>query len=218
VVAACSGFIYGLSVASSLIDSGAHRRALVIGSETLSKITNYEDRTSCILFGDGAGAVLVGPGNGRGQVLYNSVGADGSGADLMMIPAGGSRLPTNEHTVAERMHYMRIRGREVFKFAVTKMVECIHNALAACGYRDDEVSLVVPHQVNQRILSAAADRLRIPEERIYSNIDRMGNTSSASIPIALDEAARSGRIQEGDLVVLVAFGGGLTWGSSLIRW
>jgi 3-oxoacyl-[acyl-carrier-protein] synthase-3 len=218
LAAACSGFIYGLSVASSMVSAGVSHRALVIGSETLSKVTNYKDRTSCILFGDGAGAVVVGPSSGRGEILYNSIGADGSGADLMMIPAGGSRLPTTPETVADRLHYIRFQGREVFKFAVVKMVECIHNALESCGYRDDEVSLIVPHQVNQRILAAAADRLRLPMDRIYSNINRFGNTSSASVPIALDEAARNGRLKPGDLVVLVAFGGGLTWGASLVRW
>ena len=216
--AACSGFVYALTVACGMVRSGMNKHVLVIGSETLSKITDYEDRTSCILFGDGAGAAVVGPGNGRGHVLYTSVGADGTGADLMMVPAGGSRMPTSPETVAQRLHYIDIQGREVFKFAVTKMVACIHNALAESGFKDEDVSLVVPHQVNQRILSAAAERLGIPNDRIYSNIARYGNTSAASVPIALNEAVSTGRIKEGDLVVLVAFGGGLTWGSSLIRW
>jgi len=218
VSAACSGFIYGLKLARGLVASGINKRVLVIGSEVLSRFTDYKDRTSCILFGDGAGAVLVGPGNGRGEILYTDCGADGSGADMMIVPAGGSRIPATERTVGDRMHYIRVRGRAVFKFAVNKMVECVHNSLAACGYRDEDVSLIVPHQVNTRILSAAADRLHIPMDRMYCNIDRCGNTSAASVPIALDEAARNGRLKPGNLLVLVAFGGGLTWGSSLVRW
>jgi len=219
ITAACSGFIYGLSVASNFIKAGAARLALVVGSECLSKITDYTDRTSCILFGDGAGAaVLRSTENGERGILDFILGADGSGGELMILPAGGSRIPATHRSIDERLHYMKIRGREVFKFAVLKMVELVKASVERVGMSTRDIKLVIPHQVNTRILRSAAEKLGMPMEKIFINIDRYGNTSAASVPIALDEAHRAGQIGRGDLVVLVAFGGGLTWGSCLLRW
>ena len=215
--AACSGFVYGISTASSMIASGSIEKALVIGAETLTKITNYEDRTSCILFGDGAGAVVLGPADGR-NVVYTKLGSDGSGADMMKLPAGGSRIPATAESVQEKLHYMVISGREVFKFAVIRMQECIQDALDARGYTADDISLIVPHQVNLRILTAAAEKFGLPMEKIQVNINRYGNTSAASVPIALDEAVKEGRLEPGDVVILIAFGAGLAWASALIEW
>jgi len=219
LVAACSGFVYGMSVASGFIRSGGMKTVLVIGAECLTKITNYKDRSSCILFGDGAGAaVLEGAEGDTSGLIGFKLGADGSGADFMITPAGGSRQPTTHETIDQRLHYMKIRGREVFKFAVNKMVELIQALLNENNLTIDEVRLVIPHQVNYRILSFAAQKLNMPMEKMYINIDRYGNTSAASIPIALDEALEKGLIKKGDLIALVAFGGGLTWGSCFIRW
>ena len=215
--AACSGFVYALSMASNMIAAGAAKKILVIGSETLSKITDYQDRASCILFGDGAGAVVLGPSKRR-NVTYTKLGSDGSGGDMMKLPAGGSRMPASAHTVQNRLHFMALRGREVFKFAVVKMQECIQDALDARGYTADDISLIVPHQVNLRIIAAAAEKFGIPMDKVHVNIDRFGNTSSASIPIALDEAVKTRKLKKGDVVILVAFGAGLTWASALIEW
>jgi len=219
VIAACSGFIYGLSFAANHIQANPDHKVLVIGAEALSYITDYTDRTSCILFGDGAGAVVVGrsedPQRGLGPF---TMGADGSGAEMMITPAGGTRLPATHQTLDDGLHYMKIRGREVYRFAVTKMVEMVTTAMATGGITRDELKLVIPHQVNIRILEAAAKRLDLPMEKIYVNIDRCGNTSAASVPIAIDEAVRGGELQPGDPVVLVAFGGGLTWAACSMRW
>lgn len=220
VAAACSGFVYGVASAWGLIASGIYRDILVIGADHLSAFTDYTDRTSCILFGDGAGAAMVQAApneTGRG-VLTCSLGADGAGADLMTIYAGGSELPASEETVKNRRHYIAIRGREVFKFAAIKMQELVKKSLDECDLTIEDVKLVVPHQVNTRILNFAAAKLKLPREKLYVNIDRMGNTSAASIPIALDEATQAGLIEKGDIVVLVAFGGGLTWASMVLRW
>lgn len=217
--AACSAFIYGLTIASGLIVGECTKTALVIAAETLTSITDYTDRTSCILFGDGAGAAVLKQveGDGRG-ILSCSLGADGSGAEMMIVPAGGSRRPSSHETVGQRLHYMKIRGREVYKFAVMKMVELVQKEVEEANLSLDDVKLIVPHQVNIRILESAANRLGLGMDKIYVNIDRVGNTGGASIPIALDEANRRGMLQPGDIVVLVAFGGGLTWASALVRW
>jgi len=215
--AACSGFVYGVANMSAMISTGAIRYALVIGAETLTKITNYEDRSSCILFGDGAGAVVLGPSDRR-IVTYSRLGADGSGGDMMKLPGGGSRIPATAESVNQKLHYMLIRGREVYAFAVRKIQECIQDALDATGHTADEISLIVPHQVNLRILVAAAEKFGLPMEKVQVNIQKYGNTSAASIPIALDEAVQEGKLKKGDVVILVAFGGGLTWGSALIEW
>jgi len=216
---ACAGFVYGLAVADGLIRSSSPlRNILVIGAECLSRIVDYTDRTSCILFGDGAGAAIVQPKlDGRG-ILGSCLGADGAQADLIIVPAGGSRMPASPETVQNRMHFMKLRGREVFKFAVIKMVEMIEASVKQCGLSLSDVSLIIPHQVNMRIIDAAIERLGIPAEKFFVNIDRYGNTSAASVPIALHEARASGRLRSGDVVVLVGFGGGLAWGASVLRW
>lgn len=219
VIAACSGFVYGLSFAANHIVANPEAKVLLIGAEVLSYITDFTDRTSCILFGDGAGAAVVGRSDDpeRGLGCFE-LGADGSGAEMMILPAGGSRLPTSHQTVDDRMHYMKIRGREVYRFAVTKMVEMVARVMEKDGISAQELKLVIPHQVNIRILEAAAKRLDLPMDKIYVNIDRYGNTSAASVPIALDEAVRGAVIEPGDSVVLVAFGGGLTWAACSVRW
>ena len=220
LLAACSGFCYGINLASSHIAAGMADRILVIGSETLSKFVDYTDRTSCILFGDGAGAVVLEAttnDDGRG-FIYGHMGADGTGGDMMIIPAGGSAMPATLETVNERQHYMVIRGREVFKFAVNKMSELIVDAADKCGVAVGDIALLVPHQVNTRIIGPAAQKAGFPQERIFVNIHKYGNTSAASVAIALHEANAEGRMKSGDLVVLVGFGGGLTWSSAALRW
>jgi len=216
--AACAGFVYGVIMGARLIESDPTQTVLVIGAETLTKITDYTDRTSCILFGDGAGAaVLRATDDGRG-VIASEFGIDGSGGDFMKLPAGGSAMPATEETVRGRMHYMKIRGRETFKFAVLKMAELVKSTVLGSGLTLADVKLIVPHQVNLRILQAAAERLKIGLDKVYCNIDRYGNTSAASAAIALDEAVRKGLVERGDTVVLVAFGGGLSWSSAVVRW
>jgi len=216
--AACAGFVYALIMGARLVEADPKQVVLVVGAEVLSRLTDFTDRASCILFGDGAGAaVLKAARDGRG-VLTSEFGADGSGAEFMMIPAGGTANPATEETVRNRMHYMRVRGRETFKFAVTKMAELVASNVQEAGLTLDDVKLIVPHQVNLRILQAAAERLGIGMEKMYCNIDRYGNTSAASAPIALDEAVRAGAIASGDVIVMPAFGGGLSWSSAVVRW
>ena len=216
--AACAGFVYGLIMGSRLIESDPSQVVLVIGTEVLTRYTDYTDRGSCILFGDGAGAVVLRASDTGNGVMASSYGVDGSGAVFMNLPAGGSAMPASEQTVRDRMHYIKIRGRETFRFAVTIMADQVTGTLAKCGLTMDDVKLIVPHQVNLRILHAAALRLGISNDKIYCNIDRYGNTSAASVPIALDEAVRNGAIQRGDVIVFVAFGGGLSWSSAVTRW
>jgi len=216
--AACAGFVYGLILGGRLVEADPSQTVLVVGAETLTKFTDWTDRSSCILFGDGAGAaVLRACDDGRG-LLASEYGVDGSGGDFMKLPAGGSVMPASERTVRERLHYMKIQGRETFKFAVLKMAELVESAVRNSGLTLDDIKLIIPHQVNKRILQAAATRLQIDISKIYCNIERYGNTSAASAAIALDEAARSGLIARGDYIVLVAFGGGLSWSSAVIRW
>jgi len=216
--AACAGFVYGVIMGARLIESDPSQTVLVAAAETLTKITDYTDRASCILFGDGAGAaVLRATDDGRG-IIASEFGVDGSGGDFMKLPAGGSAMPATEETVRGRMHYIKIRGRETFKFAVLKMADLVESTVSGSGLTMADVKLIVPHQVNLRILQAAADRLKIGMDKVYCNIDRYGNTSAASAAIALDEAVRNGRVERGDTVVLVAFGGGLSWSSAVVRW
>lgn len=217
--AACSGFIYAFVTATKILQNSVYRNILVIGAETLTRITDYEDRTSCILFGDGAGAVvLTTTPNPNGPALLNQrLHADGSGANMLWVPAGGSRLPASQMTVNERLHYMKMKGREVYKFAVTKMLEMVDETLAEVGVTPDRLAMVIPHQSNKRIIESAREKLALPESKMYTNIERFGNTSAASIPIGLDECRRDGRIKSDDLVLMVAFGAGLTWASALIR-
>jgi 3-oxoacyl-[acyl-carrier-protein] synthase-3 len=220
--AACTGFVSALSVGRSMIGAGAVENALVIGADALTSITDYTDRESCVLFGDGAGAVVLGPiaggGSGKGELLDEVLGQDGQHTGLIEVRSGGSRRPASAETVAAREHYLRMQGREVFRFAVSKIPELVHGILARNDLGLDDLALLVPHQANRRILDAATRALELEPERVACNVDRYGNTSNASVPLALDEAARAGRLKSGDYVVLVAFGGGLTWGASLLRW
>lgn len=216
--AACSGFLYALVIGWNFIAANSCRTALIIGAETLTSVTDYTDRKTCILFGDGAGAVILQPQDQGHELLYHSLAADGSGADLMIIPAGGSKIPTTPKTIEEHLHFLKIKGREVYKIAVLKIVEEVNDALAKCNLTIDDLSLIIPHQMNLRILEASAERLGISMDKVFVNIDKYGNTSSATIPIAFDEAVHAGRLKKGDIVVLVAFGGGLTWASTVIRW
>lgn len=218
ISAACAGFVYALNLAADHVKNDPERCALVVGADILTKFVDFTDRASCILFGDGAGAVVVrATNNGRGM-LSMRMGLDGRGADIMTLPAGGSALPPSEETVRNRMHYVRLRGREVFKFAVTKMADLVSEAVRDCGQTLDDIKLIVPHQVNRRILTYAAERLGLPMEKIYCNIERYGNTTGASVPIALHEAEQNGILEPGDLIVMVAFGAGLSWASCALRW
>ena len=218
VTAACSGFVYGLACARGMIENGQCRNALVIGAEALSRFTDYTDRSSCILFGDGAGAVVLQASTDPDRgVLYTVLHADGSGWNYIWTPAGGSKMPASAQTVADRMHYLRIRGREVYKFAVEKMQWLLEHCMQAAGLTPQDVDLVVPHQVNIRIIDSATERLGFPREKVFVNIERYGNTSAASIPIALREAIDSGRIRRGSTVLLVAFGAGLTWAGAVVK-
>ncbi len=216
--AACSGFIYGLANAVNFIAAGIYRYALVIGAECLSKITDYTDRNTCILFGDGAGAVVLGPvPEGRGFRSFE-LGSDGSGGELLKIAGGGSRHPSTIETVRQKMHYIYMAGSEVFKFAVRIMGNAAEEALKKAGMAKEEIDLLIPHQANIRIIHSALHRLNLPEEKCMINLDRCGNVSAASIPMALAEADEQGRMKEGDRIVFVGFGGGLTWGASVLIW
>jgi len=218
IEAACSGFVYALTQASTLIASGAARNALVIGAESLTRFTDYQDRRSCILFGDGAGAALVRSAENGGEMIYAELGADGSDPTILWVPAGGARTPCSRETVEGKQHYMQLRGREVFRLAVNKLGELIQRIPERTGVSLDDIKAIVPHQSNYRIIKSACQRAGIAESKAYMNIDRFGNTSAASIPIALSEMAERGLVQRGDLVLLLAFGGGLTWASLLLRY
>lgn len=215
--AACSGFLYGLHTAAAFIESGRYKNILVIGAETLSRVVDYQDRSSCILFGDGGGAVVLSRSmETKRGLLYSSIHADGHGAEfLQTLP--GARNPISPEMIASRQHFMKIRGREIFKFAVTRFNELIDDALEKTGLKIDDVKLIVPHQVNLRIIDSAMERLNLPREKAFVNIDKYGNTSAASIPIALDEAVRLGRLKKGDVALMVAFGAGLTWANAVVR-
>lgn len=216
--AACSGFIYGLATASSMIASGMYRHALVIGAECLSRITDFTDRNTCILFGDGAGAVVLGPvPEGRGFRSFE-LGADGAGGELLKVSGGGSRVPATPESLEARQHFIHMAGSEVFKFAVRIMGNAAEEALRKAGLGKQDIDLLVPHQANIRIIQSAINRLQVPEDKCMINLDRYGNVSAGSIPIALAEAVESGRVKEGDTIVMVGFGGGLTWGASVLTW
>ncbi len=218
VVAACSGFVYALMTASQHIVTGMAKTALVIGAETLSRITDMEDRGTAILFGDGAGAAIVRrSADPSRSLLAARLGADGKRYQAIWIPGGGSAEPASQKTINERLHYMRMNGREIFRFAVTQMEELVHGTLADACESLDNLRLLVPHQSNLRIIESACERLPLPLDRVMINIHKYGNTSAASIPVALCEARREGRVKSGDLVMLAAFGAGLTWGSTLLR-
>jgi 3-oxoacyl-[acyl-carrier-protein] synthase-3 len=217
--AACTGFIYGLSLSRALILSGEARRVLLVGVETLSRITDYEDRSTCVLFGDGAGAVCVeGTPEERRGILSVVIGSDGDQGNLLFMPGGGSRHPASHETVDRRLHYMKMEGNEVFKIAVRGMASIARQALDKAGCTAGDLDFLIPHQANMRIIEATAKRLDVPMEKVVVTIDRFGNMSAASIPIALDERVRSGRVRKGDLLGMVAFGAGLTWGAAVLRW
>ena len=218
VGAGCSGFVYGLGIGRMGIESGQWSTVLVIGAETLSRFTNWEDRDTCVLFGDGAGAVVLVANSEAGGILSTVMGADGSGADLLIVPAGGSRRPATEETLRERLHSIKMDGRAVFRFAARAMPDAISETLEAAGLTTEEIDLIIPHQANTRIIDSARKRLSLPEETFFVNLDRYGNTSAASIPIALCEAAENQLINDGSLLVLVGFGAGLTWAAAAIRW
>lgn len=216
--AACSGFVYALSIGEKFVSSGAHRNVMVIGAETLSRLTDYTDRTSCILFGDGAGAALLQRGDAKGPgVLYNRMDADGTGWESISCRAYGSRNPVSRPLANPKEVYMDVRGREVYQLAVRRIVEIVEDAMADCSITMDDIDLIIPHQMNARIIESAAKRLNLPDEKVFVNIHEYGNTSAASIPIALDECRRTGRIRPGNTVMFVSFGAGLTWGANIVK-
>ena len=219
IAAACSGFIYGVMTAAFMLQGGHFKNILVIGAETMSKITDYEDRNTCILFGDGAGAAILTamPDANGPAILHYLLHSSGSGPSMLSVPAGGSHLPTSQLTLNERLHYIKMQGREVYKLAVKRNLEMIDTTMREAGITAEQLTLVIPHQSNLRIIESARERLNLSPDRMFTNIQRYGNTSAASVPLGLDECRKNGRIKSGDLVLLSAFGAGLTWGSALIR-
>ena len=217
IFAACSGFLYGITMVESMIRTGQINNAVVIGAEILTKYVDYTDRSTCVIFGDGAGAAVLAPVDEPKGILATKIRSDGRYEEALYAPGGGTKIGTTHETIDNRDHFFKMKGNELFKVAVRSMAEISREMLDRAGYTIDDVDLVVPHQANQRITDAVAQRLNIAEEKIYSNIAEHGNTSSASIPIALDECLQSGKIKSGDLVLLTAFGGGATWGATVIR-
>lgn len=217
VSAACAGFVYGLTCAWQFIKAGLYKNALVVGSEILTSITDWSDRSTCVLFGDGAGAAVL-VGSSKESILSSYLGTDGSNTDILIMPAGGSRYPASKETIKEKQHYIKMKGNELFRIAVRIMVKAAHKALKDAKLRSTDVDLLIPHQANMRIINAVAKRLKIPLDKVYINISRYGNMSSASSAVALCEAWEEGRIKKDDIVVLDAFGGGLVWGSCAVRW
>lgn len=218
VNAACSGFVYALSVGSGLISGGVCRNVLVVGTDTMSRILDYSDRSTSVLFGDGAGAVILQATDKETGMLATALGSDGSGANLLWVPAGGGKHPASAETIKNRMHYIKMNGNEVFRFAVQAMAKASLQVIKDAGLTLDDVELFIPHQANIRIIQAAVKALKVPSERVFTNVERYGNTSAASVPIALCEAIEQGRITTGDHVVMVAFGAGLSWAAATIQW
>ncbi|KAB2954689.1 ketoacyl-ACP synthase III [Heliorestis acidaminivorans] len=218
VETACTSFIYGCAIGAQFIATGFYNKVLVIGAEVMSRIIDFQDRNTCVLFGDGAGAAVLGPvENGKGiRSIY--LGADGSGGPSLLVPAGGTRLPHSLSTLEKREHFVRMNGSEVYKFAVKVMGDAALEALDRAGWKREDIDFFIPHQANQRIIDSSVKKLKIPMERVEVNLNRYGNMSAASIPVALDEAVRAGRIREGDRLMLVGFGAGLTWGSLAVHW
>jgi 3-oxoacyl-[acyl-carrier-protein] synthase-3 len=216
--AACSGFLYGLYIADSFIKSGMHKKILIVGTEVLSKITDWDDRTTCVIFGDGAGAVVIEPTEEDRGILSVHINSDGNMWELLYMPGGGSRHPASIDSIKNRLHYIKMKGNEVFKFAIRTLEDLVIKTLNENRLDSSKLSLLIPHQANMRIIQATAERLGIPLDKVIINIDKYGNTSAASIPIALDEAITSGRINDGDYILLEAFGGGFTSASTLIKW
>jgi 3-oxoacyl-[acyl-carrier-protein] synthase-3 len=218
LAAACSGFLFGMTVAEQFIRTGAARHVLVIGAELLSRYIDYKDRATCVIFGDGVAAAVFGPVDPPSGILAHELHTEGQYADHLFIPAGGTALPASCETVLHGAHYIKMRGNELFKVAVRSLEDVSRQVLNKAGLTPDDIDLFIPHQANQRITDAVRERLGLSAERVYSNIARIGNTSSASIPICLDECAQSGRLKKGDLVLMSAFGAGVTWGAVLMRW
>jgi 3-oxoacyl-[acyl-carrier-protein] synthase III len=217
LLAGCSGFLYALHAAKGMIEGGDAKKLLVVGAETLSKIMNYEDRTTCILFGDGAGAAVISSSDTPG-IMSSCLGANGDDWDLLYMPAGGSRIPTSEETLKNGGHFLKMEGKEVFREAVKAIQASSLQAIEKADLTPDQIDLFIPHQANYRILEAVRKRIGLPEEKVFSNLDKYGNTSSASVPIALDEAVKGGRLKEGDIVLFSVFGAGFTWGAAVVRW
>lgn len=217
VSVACSGFIYGLAIAKQFIAAGMYKHALVIAAEKLSAITDWSDRATCVLFGDGAGAAVLGPVE-KGGILSMSLGANGNQGDLIKLPAGGSRIPATKKSIDDKLHFIKMNGTELFKHAVKIMADAAIDATQRLGLTADDIKLVIPHQANIRILNAVAKRMGLTQDKIYLNIEKYGNMSAASSAVALVEAVREGRIKRGDKILLDAFGGGLTWGAMVIEW
>jgi 3-oxoacyl-[acyl-carrier-protein] synthase III len=219
ISAACSGFLYAMKICKRLISDGAFNNALIIGAEKLSTVTNWEDRSTCVLFGDGAGAAVLRRAQpGEGSIVATEMGTDGNLTHLLEIPGGGSACPITESNVNLHTHTLTMQGKEVFKIAVTRMKEAAEKVIERAGWRAEDIACVIPHQANLRIIDAIADRLAVPNERVFVNLDKYGNTSAAAVAIALDEANRSGAFKRGDHIVLVVFGAGLTWAAAAIRW
>ena len=218
VFAACSGFLYGLTMVESMIRTGQIKYALVVGAEVLTKYVDYTDRGTCVIFGDGAGAAVLGPVNSGSGILATKIKSDGRYEEQLYAPGGGTKMGTTHETIDNRMHYFKMKGNELFKVAVRSMAEISAEMLDKAGLTVDDIDLVIPHQANQRITDAVASRLGVPEEKVFSNIAEHGNTSSASIPIAMDECIQSGKIKKGDILLLTAFGGGVTWGSTVLKY
>ena len=214
----CSGFVYGIAAGANFISSGVYKKVLVIGSEVLSKIVDWEDRNTCVLFGDGAGAVVLEPCEEGYGILSYELGSDGNNGDVLIVPAGGSRLPTTIETVTNKLHSIQMEGKDVFKFAVRIMVKASLDAVEKANLKLEDLDFLVPHQANIRIIDAALKKLKLSKNKACINLNKYGNMSSASIPVAFDEAVKEGRINKGDNIVLVAFGAGLTWGSLVIKW
>lgn len=218
ISAACSGFLYGLTVGDSLIRSGMFKNILVIGAETLSKITDWTDRATCVLFGDGAGAAVLQPSDGTRGIVKTFISSDGRLTDLLILPAGGSRQPASHETVDQRLHYIKMEGQEVFKYAVKAMGDAAVKVLEEAGVDSKDLKMLIPHQANHRIIQATARRIKLPMDQVYVNIHKYGNTSAASIPIALTEAIEEGKLQQGDYCLMVSFGGGFTTGAVLLKY
>lgn len=219
ISAACSGFLYAMKISKRLISDGAFKNVLIIGAEKLSSVTNWEDRSTCVLFGDGAGAAVLRISQpGEGSIVATEMGTDGSLTHLLEIPGGGSACPINDGNVNDHLHTLTMQGKEVFKVAVNRMKEAAEKVIARAGWQAKDIACIIPHQANLRIIDAIADRLEVPNDRVFVNLDKYGNTSAAAVAIALDEAARTGAFKRGDCIVLVVFGAGLTWAAAAIRW
>ncbi len=216
--AACAGFIYGLTLAEKMIETGAAKRALIVGVELLSRVLDWDDRTTCVLFGDGAGAVVLGPATDARGILATHLAADGRHARSLLIPGGGSAAPATAETIATKQHFVKMNGQDIFKAAVKYLTSSTKHVIDELGLAPDEIDWVIPHQANLRILDQVAQRVGVPMSRFYLNIERYGNTSSASVPIALDEAVRDGRVREGQILLFCALGAGVSWGSAVVRW